>query len=261
MDKSERLVNVAADEALTNAMYRHTFGIVGDGKLGLEGHGVGTGIGVVWKSTFLVLTAAHTMETTPNERLFFLLPQEVVVFQGSSIHSQMTLPAVSKRVQLESQQSFLDDQKDLAAFVLPEQTDEQAKQHFYLLDDSHTTPQTAKQIGFVGYPGETRQPVGSNFMATPYSSFGEMVAVPAGFDPTSYISINYPTSQSVDPHGLSGCGLWIPEKSSEEKLWTPKIRLAGLVRKWDAQAQVLIGYRVEELVSFLKTNDRWMAGP
>ena len=244
--------------ALTNAMYRHTFGIVGDDRSGLEGRSLGTGIGVFWKGTFLLLTAAHTVETTPNQQLYFLLPHDTVVFQKDYIHSQTPLPAISRRVQLESQRSFLDD--DLASFVLPEQREENAKQHFYPLDDSHTTPLAARQIGFLGYPGVMSQPVGLNFMALPYSSFGEMAPVPPGYDPSSHIAVSLPTSQSIDPHGLSGCGLWITEHDSKEILWAPRLRLLGLVYLWEPQYQVLIGYKVERLVSFLKSNAPWMAG-
>ena len=253
MENVERQVNEAADVALTNAMYRHTFGIVGDGGSGHMGRGVGTGVGVFWNGTFLILTAAHTVQTTPNEQLFFLLPHDSVVFQGSSIYSQTPPCNVSMRVQLESQQSFLDDKNDLAAFVLPEQTEEKAKRHFYLLGDSHTTPQAARQIGFLGYPGATRRPVGLNFMATPYSSFGKMVAVPEDCNPDSQIAISYPASCSVDPHGLSGSGLWI-SGSSSGALWTPGISLVGLVTHFDPKPQILLGLRVEELVSFLKAN-------
>ena len=88
MKNLERSVNEAATEALGNAMHRFTFGIVGGGKRGAEARSLGTGIGVFWKDTYLILTAAHTMETTPNEQLSFLLPFESVRFEGSSIPTQ-----------------------------------------------------------------------------------------------------------------------------------------------------------------------------
>jgi hypothetical protein len=74
-------VNEAATEALANAMYRYTFGIISDGKGHAEGRGLGTGIGIVWNGVHQILTAAHTMETTPSDRLYMLLPSESVEFQ------------------------------------------------------------------------------------------------------------------------------------------------------------------------------------
>jgi hypothetical protein len=253
MENAENKINEAADEALANSMYRHTFGIIGDGKRGIEGRGLGTGVGVIWNGSFLILTASHTMQITPDERLFFLLPYETVVFQGSGIHVQPALYNISNRVQLESKTILLDDERDLAAFVLANQTEEQLTRHFYLLDDSHTTPQSAKQIGFVGYPAKTKLSVGLNFMASPYSSFGEMVDLQEDWNPDSEVAVSYLTSNSVDPPGLSGSGLWLP-KSSAGGLWTPGVSLIGLITQYEPKHQLLLGIRVEELTSFLKTN-------
>ena len=255
MENLAAAINDAADVALSNAMYRYTFGIVGNGEGGLEGRGIGTGIGVSWRGQFLILTAAHTMETTAYEQLYILLPHESLVTPSSSIRTDWTLPASigNTRVQFNDPQVLLDSDRDLAAFVLPSQALEQARRHFYSLDDSQTTPQPVAQIGFLGYPKATRLPVGLNFVATPYSSCGLMVAVPDGSDPDSQIAISYPPTTSVDPHGVSGSGLWLPT-SVTEGLWTPEVSLVGLVTHYDPQPQVLLGYRVEELVTFLKTN-------
>jgi hypothetical protein len=43
-------INEAATEALANAMYRYTFGIVGVGGSGSQS--LGTGVGVFWKGTY-----------------------------------------------------------------------------------------------------------------------------------------------------------------------------------------------------------------
>jgi len=257
MEDVARGINEAATEALANAMYRYTFGIVGVGGSGSQS--LGTGVGVFWKGTYLILTAAHTMEAVPYERLHFLLPNEGVHFEGSSVAAQSFPVTIRKRLQLENPHSLLaDNGEDIAAFVLEVQVYEQGQRHFYPLNTSHVTPSVAKQVGILGYPGATRLPVGQNFMATPYVSFGEIIDVPSGYDPNSRIAIRYPTAQSVDPHGLSGCGLWVTEQKSAEELWTPALSLVGLVTDWLVQPQLLIGYRVEELVKFLDSKHQWM---
>ena len=240
-------------------MYRHTFGIIADGGTGAGGQSLGTGVGVFWKGTYLILTAAHTMEGFPYERLYFLLPNEAIWFEGSSVVAESSPISVRRRFQLENPQSLLaDNGEDLAAFVLEEQMYELGQRHFYQLDDSHITPPVAKQVGILGYPAATRLAIGQNFMVTPYVSFGEKVGVPSGSDPNSRIAIRYPTSHSVDPHGLSGCGLWAAENKLADDLWTPAISLIGLVTDWFAQDQLLVGYRIEELIKFLKTKRQWM---
>jgi hypothetical protein len=51
MESAEEQVNEAATEALANAMYRDTFGIIGEGGTGSGGQSLGTGVGVFWKGT------------------------------------------------------------------------------------------------------------------------------------------------------------------------------------------------------------------
>jgi hypothetical protein len=157
MENAERPVNEAATEALANAMCRHTFGIVGEGATGAGGQSLGTGIGVFWKGTYLILTAAHTMEGFPYDRLYFFLPNESIQFEGSTVAAQSSPISVRRRFQLENPQALLaENGEDLAAFVLDEQIQEQGQRHFYQLDDSHITPPVAKQIGILGYPAATR---------------------------------------------------------------------------------------------------------
>lgn len=177
-------MNEALYEAVTNAMYRYTFGIVANGMYGAEGCGLGTGIGLRWKDHFLILTAAHTMEKTPDEKLYFLFPAEGVVVQGSSIPSDHERISIGTRRQLESVCSVLDSERDLVVFVLPKQSGN-ADSHFYALDEFHAAPTSAVQLGIMGYPESTRLPAGKNFMLTPYSSFGPLMAVPKDCNPLS----------------------------------------------------------------------------
>jgi hypothetical protein len=128
MENAERQLNEAATQALANAMYRYTFGIIGDGGTGADGQSLGTGVGVFWKGTYLILTAAHTMEGLAYERLYFLLPHESIHFQGSSVAARSSPISVHRRFQLENPQSLLaDGGEDLAAFVLEEQVHEQSQ--------------------------------------------------------------------------------------------------------------------------------------
>jgi hypothetical protein len=96
--QEERGINEAATEALANSMYRYTFGIVGEDGSSSGGQSLGTGVGVLWKGTYLILTAAHTMESIPNERLHFLLPKEGVHFQGSTVASSSSATIVASPV-------------------------------------------------------------------------------------------------------------------------------------------------------------------
>jgi len=254
----ERQLNEAATEALANAMYRYTFGIIGSGKGGSPARTLGTGVGVYWQGRYLILTASHTMQETPDERVSFLLPDTSLVVESSDVSTERQAVRVRKAFQLENPHALLaEDDEDLAAFLLEHQMHEEGRSHFYHLDESFATPETATQVGLLGYAGATRLSVGTNFMATPYVTFGEMANLLSPESKT-HMSITYAVPRNVDPHGLSGSGAWIQTERTEGVVWTPKISLVGLVTEHDPQRHVLTGYRVEEIVQFLKTKGQWI---
>jgi len=254
----ERQLNEAATEALANAMYRYTFGIIGDGKGGSPGRSLGTGVGVYWQGCYLIVTAAHTMEETPDERLSFLLPDTSLVVESSGVSTERQAVRVRKAFQLENPHPLLsENDEDLAAFLLEQQVHEEGRSHFYHLDESCSAPATAKQVGLLGYAGATRVSVGTNFMATPYVTFGEMASL-LPRESKARISINYVVPQNVDPHGLSGSGAWIQTEETGGTFWTPRISLVGLVTEHDPQRQLLTGYRIEQIVQFLRTKEQWI---
>jgi len=255
-------VNEAATEALANAMYRYSFGIVGSGRDGTEGVSLGTGVGLLWKDTYLVVTAAHTMEITPYEKLYFLLPGESLQFENSTILPRPLPVQIRRRLVLENPQSLLAESgEDLAAFILEEQEQELGQRHFYPLNEASISPElepSRAQVGVLGYPGATRVAIGDNFMATPYLTFGKVAPLPSGYNPPSHVSIQYPADHTVPPHGLSGGGFWVADADSSDKLWMPSIRLIGLATMWMPQLELLIGYSIAEVIKFLMTKSDWM---
>ena len=255
-------VNEAATEALGNAMYRYSFGIVGSGRDGTEGVSLATGVGLLWKGTYMVVTAAHTMEVTPHEKLYFLLPGESVQFEHSTILPRPLPVQIRRRLVLENPQSLLaENGEDLAAFILEEQEQELGQRHFYPLSESSVSLElepSHTQVGVLGYPGVTRVAIGDNFMATPYLTFGEAAPLPSGYNSQSHVSIRYPAAHTVSPRGLSGGGFWVADADSRDKLWMPSIRLIGLATVWMPQLELLIGYSIAEVIRFLMTKRDWM---
>src|SRR5258708_27165233 len=78
MDQSTKtkLAGIEAATAMAYAMYPYTFGIVQDDGHGNEGRDIGTGIGVRWQGNHMILSAAHTVQQTPEDRLYFFLPSD-----------------------------------------------------------------------------------------------------------------------------------------------------------------------------------------
>jgi hypothetical protein len=262
MTNKADVVNEAATEALGNAMYRYSFGIVGSGRDGTEGVSLGTGVGLLWKDTYLVVTAAHTMEITPYDKLYFLLPGENLHFELSTILPRPLSVHVRKRLVLENPKSLLaENGEDLAAFILEEQEQELGQRHFYPLSESSVSLElepSHAQVGVLGYPGVTRIAIGDNFIATPYLTFGEVAPLPSGYNPQSHVSIRYQAAHTVSPRGLSGGGFWVADTDSRDMLWMPSIKLIGLATDWMPHLELLIGYSIAEVIRFLMTKRDWM---
>jgi len=250
----ERQINEAATEAIGNRMYCLTYGIVGDGRGGSEGRGLGTGVGVQWKGSYLILTAAHVLQATPYERLYFFLPSEALVHPASAIPSETKSVEVRRRCLLERPRVLLSEAFDVAAVIVDSQPAEIASSHFYELDATHATPPTPAQVGFLGYPGASAVPIGQNFMAAVYYDFGLTGTAPAEYDQRHQVSASYP-KDTIDPHGLSGSGLWF-SPPLQKRVWTPEVRLVGLVTTYDGARRVLVGYKVETIIEFLESKQQ-----
>lgn len=248
--EAERRVNEAATEALGNAIHRYTFGVIGDGAFGAEGRSIGTGLGVRWRGDHFILTAAHVVNQTPESRLYFFLPSSTLHFSDLRVAAGSPTYEMTPRFTLDRPDIVFADDIDLAAVRLPMQS-EDASANFYELNEIHSSPVGAKQIGFLGYPKDTRIAIGKNFMATPYLEFGEQVDAADGIDQKTQLAVRYPPDDSIKPNGLSGSGLWVFPLPTK-KIWTPGVSLVGLVTCYDKQLCLLIGYRVEELIEFLK---------
>ena len=103
----------------------------------------------------------------------------------------------------------------------------------------------------MGYPGVYAQPIGENFIVSPFNGFGRTVKEYKSPDPVNeYVEVfvEYRPGADVDPHGLSGSGIWYSESCGG--VWSPNLGLAGVVTAYNADDNQLIGYKVETLVGF-----------
>ena len=71
------------------------------------------------------------------------------------------------------------------------------------------------------------------------------------FDPTKHFLTDFTfTEETVDPRGLSGCGVWT-RLPSGPKVWTPNLRLIGIQHGFFKKSQVLVSTRVERLLELI----------
>jgi hypothetical protein len=64
----------------------------------------------------------------------------------------------------------------------------------------------------------------------------------------------YDDSQSVNPEGMSGCGVWICDKEIPGSIWRVKLRLVGVQSALYPLAKLLKAERVESIFKLLKSS-------
>ena len=108
---------------VASAMSRHTFAIVQPSKHGVENQELATGVGVKWKGQYLLLTAGHVIDHCPEDTLRFFLPARDIQFATALTRGQaLTIELRGLRELRQPTPVFADHPVDLAAIVLPPQT-------------------------------------------------------------------------------------------------------------------------------------------
>lgn len=71
------------------------------------------------------------------------------------------------------------------------------------------------------------QQIGANYAAAPYYDCGEICAGAFDEDYRSgeHVLVSYPGAHDMDPHGLSGSGIW--NSRSSGLVWSTQLRLTG----------------------------------
>ena len=241
-----------AGQAMAQAMYPYAIGIVSDSQ-GMEGKGLGTGVGVVWRGTYLIVTAKHVVEDTAPDRIYYLLPQDTLRVEPSSASVDWTQVNSQPRRPLENPRILFGD-RDVAAIVLPQQREPAARNHFYRIVEGLDTPAIGTNVGYLGYPAASAQPLGKNFVAMPSYAFGEICLPNCDYDQREEFALSYEPGDELDPHGFSGSGIWCSRAAG--KIWSPQISLAGLATSYYRRSKVLICCRIEILTGFLAANLR-----
>jgi hypothetical protein len=142
-------------------------------------------------------------------------------------------------------------EEDLAAVVIPDQEPATKLSHFYIVDEAHLSPAVGTEVGYLGYPRARAEPFGESFLVSSYHEFGSICVGQSAHDLNHEFLVTYRPGDDLDPQGFSGSGVWY--SGSTGLVWSPQIRLAGLITRYDGAHQVLTAYRVEQLVDFLKT--------
>lgn len=240
--------SIELQKLVVSSMSRYTFGIVQPSKYLVESQELATGVGIKWHEKYFILTAAHVVAHCPEQTLRFFLPANEINFAPSDLRQGLRFE-IRGLMELGNPQTpvFADDENlDLALIKLPQQQTQ--VEHFIPLDDTITSPPEGTETGIFGYPHVAKIPWKSNFMASPVSLFGKLVADGTAclHPPLQDFTVQY--GLSFGPKGFSGSGVWFWQ---HEPVWLPQPRLAGLITRYCPMDDVLSGYSIETIMKFL----------
>lgn len=258
-DKEQELAHLAG-QAMAHAIYPFTWGLVQNSFAGEEGKELGCGVSIQWQGSFLILTAAHVVEKTPEDQLYYFPPADNLQMVTSLDDLEPEKLRHVERMMLAKPKVTLLDASgdlDLAAIRLSKQRPDYAERNFYSLDYGHSSPALGRSVAYLGYPGAKVIPYGKNFAISPFHAFGTVIVGDTCPHDDGQLAMSYQPGREVHPAGLSGSGIWFAsEPAVEGKLWAPRVRLGGIITNYCAADSVLIGYRIETVIAFLRSIDR-----
>lgn len=130
--------------------------------------------------------------------------------------------------------------------------------YFFPIKDRHIkNPKVGTEVYLMGFSKElTRQVSRKGDLAVfPYAENSIIVDADVNsikLDSQRHFLTDYsPNDSSVDPHGLSGCGVWARLPSGEKNLWTTNLYLIGVQHGYHEKAGVLVATRIEKLLALI----------
>jgi len=155
---------------------------------------------------------------------------------------------------------YSDDEDDLVLLEIDPSSEEMKGYNFFEIENiCLKTPDPKTEIYYMGFSRElavrasTYEDIGV-FGFWGWSFITDKNISTEYFDPVKHFLIEFKTTDdfSIDPIGLSGCGIWSRNPSGKDKLWTPNIFLVGVEQGWFKQSQVLKVTRIERLIALAK---------
>ena len=244
------LDKLAAD-GMEEAVAWHTVGIVCDG-----GRGIATGITVVWRGHYLILTAYHVIQgNRPGDfSLIFREPGSLVHAELSEVPGRRDFALLPKQhvlvrkiqFDLNLDLGFLEVSPDLAAYH---------RVRFFKLDSSDAAPQVGTTVVVRGYPSDIASPTGEGDRLLLASGFWSQIADkprPHRFDPDREFLVKYPLADAgKHARGFSGAGAWFHR--SPAPAWHPNLGLGGVCTHYYGRSGLLSFIKSQFVVRFLRS--------
>jgi len=259
--KDDSQMTKSAVDAVAEAVSRHAVAIITNNEAGEALRGVGSGVAIRWNGRQLILTARHVVRDTGRKDLRFFASPEGPMRTVSSEDLQK-LPGVPTRdlkafdpIVIKTGVMSAGEDLDLAWLEVGENGVPEDRLSFFDLDAHSTTPSVGQETLAIGYPSSIARQLNDNnwviFSATEWTNILEPHEQPK-FNAELHFLTTYHSAitDKLHPKGFSGAGMWFHEIGA--KVWSPNLRLAGVITHFYGTSNFLKQTRVEKVIEFLK---------
>lgn len=236
---------------------------------------IGTGTLVKDGTTHFILTAEHVVgDADPSTIRFWSRPTTALVHKSAKDVSDLELKALTPGERLPIQSVYVDKKRDLAVMTLEPDYNLLRSSQFYDLSASRSiSPVNLDGLSLLcfGFPtanareiGKTMQGASINFVGCAghvcdYDANLNMMVwrrLSSSISPEENFVFSYDgIGEGINPHGFSGCGVWIPEASAERTVWTPEATLIGVVHRYVASLSILIATNLPAVLDVINASN------
>ena len=171
-----------------------------------------------------------------------------------------SLPRTSAMILPVIHRSYSDDEDDLVLLELDQTSDLFNEYNFYEMELSvGISPEIDAEACLLGFSRElVRTPTsdsrGCYFPFFLASTITEKDINAFDYDKERHFLIEYENNEnSIDIHGLSGCGIWTHIAPKSNEVWTSNLRLVGVQTGIYKKSEVLKATRIEKVIELLES--------
>ena len=229
----------------------------------------GTGSLVKIKGKSFIVTCKHVLKPGhKNEDLRFLYRSEKAFrWVDKEVIREISIYKIYKHVYKTFPQNipitnriYSDDEDDLVLLEVDMSSHEVTQYNFFDMNLDALTPEANTPVYFMGFSRELarRATMYGDIGVFPFFGISPIIDKKVNsddFNPERHFLIDFRTfgidEYNMNPHGLSGCGLWSRTPSGPDKLWTANIYLVGIQHGYFRRSEVLKATRIERLIQLV----------
>ena len=260
--KDEKHINPEAERALMERVAWYSVAVAGTER-DIE-HG--TGIPIVYEGTYFIITCLHIVDDILPDQVRFIWRTEesIAVKDKNKLKEGMKEKSFKytemKKLPIKQIHKASSNKIDLAAIELDGIINEKGLDFFDLQKGYFDIPQVGLDIIMMGYAGEIAEPFKiiserkeghMLFLHTDWPEIIEARDLPEFCPEIHFLMKTHPSDQSVNPKGMSGCGIWTWSKVAPNQMWYPKVKLIGIQSAQYKQSKLFKATRVNSLLELL----------